>query len=249
MLRAALGGGAALLTGACNARGEARPRATGEEGHLTARPKKATAEPTIGLSSLGLGNERDGLLYVPSGYAPASAWPLVVMLHGATGSAKGGIRPFRELADEKRVVLLAPSSRASTWDIIAERAYGADVRFIDAALTHVFERYTIDPARIYASGFSDGASYALSLGLTNGDLFSRIVAFSPGFMHPATRRGKPQLFVSHGTADEILPIDATSRRLVPALRADGYDVTYKEFTGPHTVPPDVAREALEWLVG
>jgi phospholipase/carboxylesterase len=31
-------------------------------------------------------------------------------------------------------------------------------------------------------GFSDGASYALSLDLTNGDLFASLIAFSPGFI-------------------------------------------------------------------
>ncbi len=55
-------------------------------------------------------------------------------------------------------------------------------------------------------GFSDGASYALSIGLTNGDLFTHVVAFSPGFASPVTYTGKPPVFVSHGTHDEVLPI-------------------------------------------
>jgi predicted esterase len=53
--------------------------------------------------------------------------------------------------------------------------------------------------------------------------------------------------VAHGTRDAVLPIAACSRRLVPALERGGYDVTYREFDGPHTVPPDVAREALAWF--
>ena len=40
-----------------------------------------------------------------------------------------------------------------------------------------------------ASGFSDGASYALSLGAANGDLFTHIAAFSPGFMRPPVSVG------------------------------------------------------------
>ncbi len=47
-------------------------------------------------------------------------------------------------------------------------------------------------------GFSDGASYALSLGVPNGDLFTHIVAFSPGFMRlpdqePAGGGRKPKV--------------------------------------------------------
>jgi predicted esterase len=63
-------------------------------------------------------------------------------------------------------------------------SYGPDVDFINRSLQYVFDRYTVDPARLGIAGFSDGASYALSLGLPNGDLFSHIIAFSPGFMRP-----------------------------------------------------------------
>jgi phospholipase/carboxylesterase len=35
--------------------------------------------------------------------------------------------------------------------------------------------------------------------------------------------------------------------LVPTLQADGYDVTYREFRGPHTVPAAIAQEAIDWL--
>lgn len=55
---------------------------------------------------------------------------------------------------------------------------------MDKALQSVFERYTINPQQCSIGGFSDGASYALSIGTTNGELFSHIVAFSPGFMRP-----------------------------------------------------------------
>jgi phospholipase/carboxylesterase len=58
------------------------------------------------------------------------------------------------------------------------------VDFIDHSLQYVFDRYTVDPARLGIAEFSDGASYALSLGLPSGDLFSHIIAFSPGFMRP-----------------------------------------------------------------
>jgi phospholipase/carboxylesterase len=85
------------------------------------------------------------------------------------------------------------------------------------------------------------------LGITNGDLFTYVLAFSPGFMMPAGRRGSPRVLVSHGARDEVLPIDRCSRRIVPQLERAGYDVRYREFEGGHAVPPDVAREAIGWL--
>jgi phospholipase/carboxylesterase len=123
--------------------------------------------------------------------------------------------------------------------------YGPDVAFLEQALSAVFARFAVGPLAV--SGFSDGASYALSIGLANGDLFGHVLAWSPGFMAPPDLAGRPRVFVSHGTDDRVLPIDRCSRRLVPVLRADGYDVRYEEFEGGHVVPPDVLAASLDWF--
>jgi phospholipase/carboxylesterase len=143
--------------------------------------------------------------------------------------------------------VLAPDSRGSTWDAI-RGGFGADVAFLNDELERVFAGVPVDPTRLAIGGFSDGASYALSLGLINGDLFPRILAFSPGFIIDRTPHGKPSVFISHGTADQILPIDQSSRIIVPALRRRGYAVSYRDFDGPHQIPPEIAREGLGWLV-
>jgi predicted esterase len=166
-------------------------------------------------------------------------------LHGAGGDARSGISHFLHLADAAGVVLLAPESRGRTWDVLLG-GYGPDVEFIDRALEWTFERLTLDTRRLAITGFSDGASYGLSLGLTNGDFFTHLIAFSPGFMTPANHRGKPPVFVSHGTRDRVLPIERCSRRIVPQLDRAGYLVRYREFDGPHAVPESIAREALRW---
>jgi phospholipase/carboxylesterase len=168
------------------------------------------------------------------------------MLHGAGQSAEIGIAPFLPLADAAGAVLVAPDSRGGTWDFLYG-PYGADVQFIDRALAHVFERCAIDPSRVVIEGFSDGASYALSLGITNGDLFSRVIAFSPCILQPAAEVGHPRIFISHGTADHILPIDSCGRRLAARLATAGYDVDFHEFAGPHRVPPEMAQAAIEWM--
>jgi predicted esterase len=131
--------------------------------------------------------------------------------------------------------------------VIAQGGWDGDVRRIDQALTHVFATYPVDPTRLAISGFSDGASYALSLGLANADLFTHIVAFSPGFLVPTPRTGTPHVYLSHGRTDTVLPIDRTSRRIVPRLQAAGIPTEVHEFDGPHTVPPDIAEDAARWL--
>ena len=199
---------------------------------------------------LGLAVERDGLLYVPDGAEPGA--PVLVFLHGATGTGRRHLRAVLAAADRYGVVLVAPDSRHSgTWDLIAERRFGPDVAFLDQVLDALVGKLDVDvdTSRLAIGGVSDGASYALALGLSNGDVFSTVLAFSPGFLVVPGAIGRPRVFVSHGTADAILPIDACSRSFVPVLREAGYDVEYHEFDGGHTVPPPVSDAGLRWWLG
>jgi phospholipase/carboxylesterase len=188
------------------------------------------------------------LLKLPPAAANGTACPLLVLFHGAGSSAAAGLALLADQADDADVILLAPQSAGSTWDVI-ERGFGADVQRIDRALRSVFATCPVDSSRVVFGGFSDGASYALSLGIDNGDLVSHLLAFSPGFAAPAAPRGRPRILVTHGIHDRVLPIDRTSRRLVPRLRRAGYDVAYEEFDGGHAVTPELAACALEWLGG
>ena len=238
-----------MLAGLPSACGTQQGR-TGHEpsgASLAARPgEPAEPSPRKGSFPLGLERERDALLHVPAGLRADRALPLVITLHGAGGDAEDGLALLRSQAEERGLLLLAPASRGRTWDAIGG-AWGPDVRLVDRALERVFAALPVDSGRIAVAGFSDGASYALGLGLANGALCSRVVAFSPGFVPEARREGTPGIFVSHGSADDVLPVDRTSRRIVPALRDQGLDVTYREFSGPHTVPREIAEEAVEWL--
>lgn len=226
------------------------PFAVRGKARLTARPGPPTVSIGAGRVDLGLGQRRDGVLYVPPGYVTTAPAPLLVAFHGAGGSAQGPLARLGPLADARGFLLLSVDSRAATWDAIRS-SFGPDVAFIDQALRFVFDRCAVDPSRIAIEGFSDGASYALGLGLPNGDLFRRIMAFSPGMIPAADDpdQGKPPIFIAHGTRDQVLDIDRTSRRLVPGLRGDGYDVRYEEFDGPHTVPPEVLDRAMDWWLG
>lgn len=219
-----------------------------ENARLSARPSKAYGSIAPGLHPLGLRAERDALLYVPESAAKFERAPLVLSLHGATRSAERGIDLLRSLADEHGFLLLAPASIDRTWDVIGSN-YGPDITFINRSLARAFELRAIDPARVAIAGFSDGASYSLSVGLVNGDFFSAVFGFSPGFVVPGEFKGKPPIFISHGTIDPILPIDECSRRIVPQLKRLGYRVTFREFEGKHTLPPEVASEAMRWFMG
>jgi phospholipase/carboxylesterase len=217
------------------------------DGRLSARPHDGAKTTKPGRVMLGLNAERDAILQLPKNASP-SPLPLFVMLHGATQSAEDMFWYLGSGHEEAGVAVLAPNSRDTTWDAIGG-SFGPDVELLNRALERTFETAAIDPARVAIGGFSDGASYALSLGLLNGDLFSGVVAFSPGFLTADHPQGRPRIFISHGTKDHILPIDRCGRRIAIGLTARGYDVTFREFDGDHEIPGDIAREGLLWVAG
>jgi phospholipase/carboxylesterase len=217
------------------------------DARLRSRPGTPNQTVATGLQALHLDVNRDGLLYVPSSYRPDHPLPLVVLLHGATGSAAGWFGSYGQRAEANNVIFLAVDSRGTTWDAI-RGTFSVDPEFIDRALAWTFQRCAIDAARVGIGGFSDGASYGLSLGLANGDLFRALIGYSPGFVLEVERVGSPSVFLSHGTSDSILPIESTSRSIVPLLRQRGYAVEFVEFAGGHEVPPAISARAIEWFL-
>jgi phospholipase/carboxylesterase len=222
----------------------AAPPASGAR--LQSRPHRPRKSISPGVHSVGLSTSRDTQLVVPASYRADRPATLILGLHGATQDSEFIMYILRDAAERAGHLLLAPNSRDVTWDVVRGHA-DEDERLLDAALEWTFDRCDVDPARVVLAGFSDGATVALSLGLINGDLFNRIVAFSPGFIVGDERNGHPRIFVSHGTNDQILPIDQTSRRIVPMLQRSGYDVTFREFDGPHRAPREIVAEAMKWM--
>lgn len=188
-----------------------------------------------------------GLLLVPDTYQPDTPAPLVVLLHGAGGTPESILTIMKEEALASGTLVMVPKSASVSWDLIALGRYNVDVSRIDKGLQRVFRNYNVDPARVSICGFSDGASYALSVGLTNGELFRRIAAFSPGFVAASELRGKPPVFITHGTQDQVLPIETGGRYITAELRKEDYSVDFREFDGPHAVPKSLAQEAFKFL--
>jgi predicted esterase len=190
-----------------------------------------------------------GLLLVPDTYQPETPAALVVLLHGAGGKPESILPVMRDEALANGTLVMVPKSVGFTWDMIERSRYSVDLARIELGLQRVFREYSVDPARVSIAGFSDGASYALSVGLSNGEFFHRIAAFSPGFVAASELRGKPGVFISHGTQDTVLPIDIGGRYITEQLRKEDYVVDYREFEGPHGVPRTLAQDAFHFLTG
>jgi phospholipase/carboxylesterase len=215
-------------------------------GRIFARHRTVNELGPTGLLALGPAAERDSYLYVPASCRAVQAAPFMLLLHGSGGHAHHGVDVLQALADEFGLIIAAPASADYSWDGAVGR-HGTDMAVIERALEHVFASYAVDPARTAIGGFSDGGSRALALGLANGDLFTHVIAFSPGSIAITEELGQPKVFIAHGTRDEIQPIFACSRRVVAQLERMGLDPEYVEFEAGHRIPEDIARQAVRWL--
>ena len=215
---------------------------------LTADPSAWSGGPAAapGLHRLPVDRGPEALLYVPRSAAGDGRVPLLLALPGAGNDTEKVVEAIRPHADRTGAVVLGVGFRSGRWDVLLG-GFGRDVRVIDSMLARTFRRVHVDPRRVGVAGYSDGASYALSLARANGGLLRNAVAFSPGFMAEVEPRGKPEITITHGTEDPVLPIGRTSRVIVPQLQDAGLEVRYREFEGGHKIPHPLLPWALRWL--
>ncbi|WP_375463431.1 alpha/beta hydrolase [uncultured Methylobacterium sp.] len=221
------------------------PRLAGRLSFAHRLPTKAPLP--MGRNALGLFAERDPILFVPDGLDARRPTPLMVLFHGGGGSAARILPMFEAHAAANGFLLLAPQSLFPTWDIVIA-GHGPDRERLDAALAEVASRFLLDPGHLALAGHSDGGSYALSLGLTNGCVVTHLIVSSAGFMSVLVQAGAPRIFLSHGTRDEQIPIDRSARAHAARLRDAGYDVTYVEYDGPHAYEPGVVARAVTFFL-
>jgi len=217
-------------------------------GRLSFTPAEPIEGPLpAGRNHLHISAKRDAVLFVPVGISALEPVPLFVMFHGAGGFPEK-VLPFLEArAERDKFLILAPHSMYATWDIVIGGS-GPDLERLQQALVEVTSHYRIDNRRVAFAGFSDGASYALSIGITNGDIASHVIAFSGGFMSVFMQEGAPEIFIAHGLRDEQLPIETSGRANAGKLKAAGYDVQYVEFDGLHVIEPDVVSMAVQFFL-
>lgn len=219
-------------------------------GRMNFLPGSAPASDPLppGRHALNFAEGREAVLVVPEGLPVGEPLPLLVMFHGAGGEANRVLPHLVAHARARRFLLLAPQSLYPTWDIVIG-GHGPDLERLDGALTRVAENFHIDPARLAFAGFSDGGSYALSLGLTNGDVASHVIGLSAGFMDTFTQMGMPRVFLAHGRKDSQLPIETSAHANARRLLESGYDLTLQPFDGDHVIVPWVVGRAVEFFLG
>jgi polyhydroxybutyrate depolymerase len=165
-------------------------------------------------------------VHVPPGYQSGDPMPLVFNLHGLGMNLEEqeALSGMTAKADEVGFVLVHPQAGASVWNIQAGEIGAIDVEFFRQMIDLLLERLSIDPERIYVTGFSNGGGMAHRLAC---DLSDRVAAIAP--------------VAGAYLQDEI----CVPRRPVPILAIHGLADRYAPFLDP-SVGQDVPRWALVW---
>ncbi len=217
-------------------------------GRLSFQHTAPTEEPlSPGRNLLGIAEERDTILYVPEGVEPGKSVPLMCLFHGAGGQPEKMLPFLEKYADKHGFLILAPYSQFITWDITIA-GNGPDLERLGKGLTKVASHFLIDREHVAFAGFSDGASYSLSNGLTNGNLVTHVIAFSGGFMSVLLPEGQPKVFIAHGLQDEQLPTETSARVHAEKLKQAGYETEFVEFEGNHSIQPAMVELAVDFFM-
>jgi polyhydroxybutyrate depolymerase len=225
------------------------------------------------------GSARTFILDVPDGVQAGRAVPLLFDFHGFQHSGAGvwKVSKFRDLAGREPFVTVYPDGlpleleiRGKTWQGRGWQMFAIDgnrdLAFVRALLDELEERYCIDRARVFSTGFSNGGFFSSLLACTMSDRFAAVAPVGGGPLRVpcAPARGVPVL-IHHGRQDELIEpararqsrddwirvnrcVEATSNGCErhSACR-DGAVVEYCEGDYGHTWPPEATERIWEFF--
>lgn len=207
-------------------------------------------EPPTGFVQIQHGESR-AVLLTPGAIDPDRQYPLITVLHGAGRHDEMLVKAYRDEAEQRGALFLIPRSVSPTWDLIA-RTERVDLDFLEYAMDLIYRRYPIAKDRQVLVGYSDGASYALSVGLSNPGLFDALIGWAAGFLvvdrNTVDLEGaKPRIYLEYGTHDPLFSFETVALPMRQNLERGGFDVTFSVDEGGRHMPSGTFHsEALDW---
>ncbi len=208
------------------------------------------------------------VLLTPDEIDDDRTYPLITVLHGAGRQDEMLLKGCQGEPERRQAFFLIPRSLHMTWDLIALGVSGGaaldpaagsptserpDLDFLEYAYDLIWRRFPVDPERQGLLGYSDGASYGLSLGLSNPDIFRAVMAWAAGFLAidgnaiPEGAR-KPPIYLEYGTHDELFDFDQVAKPMRHNLLELGYEVSFHADQGGRHWPSSTFQdEALDWF--
>jgi len=210
-------------------------------------PSLPTKSPADSVRTVAVdGLERNYQLHIPTGLSAVSPAPLVLVFHGhrMNGEYMLAMTGFNALADANQFIVAYPNGTGSTEALSfnsglccgsAEKNNIDEAAFVRGILSDLNAIAAIDPARVYVTGFSNGAMLAYRLACELSDTIAAIapVAGNLGF-DPCRPRSPVSVIHFHGLSDTSIPYADDDREpdLNPAIRsAKGSVALWASFDG------------------
>jgi polyhydroxybutyrate depolymerase len=162
--------------------------------------------------------QRTYLLHVPPGFSSAEPAALVFMFHGLAedGLYMSVVSGMSDIADANGFLVVYPDGTAPpgplSWNAGGCCGYALlnqvdEPAFIREILADLGQTFTIDPKRIYAAGFSNGALLSYRLGCEMSDIFAAIAPVAGILSFSPCEPQKPVSVIHiHGSNDVSVPI-------------------------------------------
>lgn len=157
---------------------------------------------------------REALVYLPSKKSDDAA-PVVFGFHGHGGSSQNAARSFgfEKLWPEAIVVymqgiptpgrLTDPEGKRNGWQSDAGDQGDRDLKFFDAVLATLREKYKVDDRRIYSSGHSNGGGFTYLLWAKRPDVFAAVAPSAASSRRLLELTPKPAMHIA-GRNDELV---------------------------------------------
>jgi polyhydroxybutyrate depolymerase len=180
------------------------------------------------------GAERSYILDVPASATAGRPAPLVVDLHGMSEGAvvHRQVSRFADLGQDKGFITATPMGRGPAASVFFDARPGSvDVDFVRAVLDDVGSKQCVDPRRVYAAGYSNGAFLSSTLACVMADRFAAVAPVEGIRDIPGCKPSRRVPVIAfHGTADEWVRYGGgvsvpASKVAIPA-----------EWTGPRDLP-------------
>ena len=212
------------------------------------------------------GVSRTAALYVPVGYDPAEAWPLIVFLHGGDGTGDNGsdavnewmnaqpiVRAIQANPDQFQALVVLPRSPAgSIWTPMPPDAEQSPWReanvdqesanaeaHITAVIDATIAAFAVDEDRIVLTGQSMGGEGAVRYAALHPDRFAAVAPsapFSAYLPSDVPALASLPVWIFQGETDEIAS-PVYARRMVEAISDAGGTPRYTEYAGVgHSIP-------------
>ena len=198
---------------------------------------------------------------------PVENPPMLILLHGYGSNEQDLFSFSEELPDEfliisaKAPLTLMPGSYA--WYSIYFDA--ADGKFSDVPeakksrdliatfIDEVKENFKVNKGKVFLLGFSQGTILSYAVALNYPEKVNYIIALS-GYINEELLPEsldkeaikKLDLFISHGSVDQVLPVD-WGRKAKPFLDTLGIQNVYKEYPVGHGVAPQNFYDFTDWI--